>query len=1074
MRSRRAFLSREGWVVFSVVAAGLATAALLSLSYYSTHLMTARYGPWVSAALRIKEEARASHLGLAETLLGGEYGDRAAVVERLERASALALALVEGGSRDGEPLAALDQPELRLAARDIHRRLTDLRGLGEGLAPPGVRDPAAEAGYHRAYTSLLARTDGLQGALEARMGVERERFHRTQALLLVLVVTATLTAAWLVRRDQRAWRTQAGALGDARREAGESRARYLQSMEETPLLVCSFRPDGRITYANRACGEYVGAAPDDLLGRSFLDLLPRGARDAVRAGLAGTRREAPTWSHEHRLVSADGRVRWQRWTHHARFEAGEAPVGFHAYGEDVTAAREAQDEERFRLAFQRLATTISARLLGSGQEEFDALVESALRQLGELFGVDRAYLFLFSADRRTIDNTHEWCAPGVEAEIATNQGLRCADFAYVLGRINRFQVVQVPDVAALPEAHARERDEFLRQGIRSLIALPVVGPQRVLWGLLGFDAVRRPFTWPEEQVDMLRILADVLGAALSRRQVVAALRESSDRYRAVVDSARDGYLVVDAEGRVVEVNDAYCRMSGYSRAELLAQTVHDLEARQEAAETERRMAEIAAAGSALFESRHRRRDGSSWPVEVSVSHAAVEGGCYFAFVRDIHQRQLAQRLAELRNDMGEAAPQMDANTLMQTALDAAEDLTASQIGFFHFVHPDQETLSLQVWSTRTLRELCFAQGEGLHYPVSQAGVWVDCVHQRAPVIHNDYAALEHKKGMPEGHAPVTRLATVPVFREGAITAVMGVGNKATDYTHQDVEALSRVADMAFDFVERRRAQQEVEFRAYHDPSQGCPTGSCCSTASTRPWPRVGARGTCWRCATWTWTTSSRSTTPRATTWGMPCWWRRPGAWPRSCARGTPWPASGGTSSSCCSRSWPTRSRARPSSAASWPGCASRSGSRAGRSGSRAAWASPSSPPTTATPTAWCATPTRPCTRPRPWTPGATASTTWSRTRPNGRAGTPSRRWTGPWPRASSCSTTSPGWTCAAAGWWGWRPCCAGSTRSAACARPGSSCTCWRARARRLPWGPGWCAPPWTSTPAGASRAWSCP
>jgi hypothetical protein len=53
-------------------------------------------------------------------------------------------------------------------------------------------------------------------------------------------------------------------------------------------------------------------------------------------------------------------------------------------------------------------------------------------------------------------------------------------------------------------------------------------------------------------------------------------------------------------------------------------------------------------------------------------------------------------------------------------------LVRSPIGFYHFVEVDQKILSLQHWSTRTLKEFCRADGKGRHYGIDQAGVWVDC------------------------------------------------------------------------------------------------------------------------------------------------------------------------------------------------------------------------------------------------------------------------------------------------------------------------------------------------------------
>jgi len=146
---------------------------------------------------------------------------------------------------------------------------------------------------------------------------------------------------------------------------------------------------------------------------------------------------------------------------------------------------------------------------------------------------------------------------------------------------------------------------------------------------------------------------------------------------------------------------------------------------------------------------------------------------------------------------------------MQQALDEIGLITHSPIGFYHFVKADQKTLSLQAWSTRTREEFCTAEGAGRHYSLDQAGVWVDCVYQRRPVIHNDYAALPHRQGMPPGHAEVRRELVVPTLRQGRIVSVLGVGNKPTAYDDQDVAVVSYVADIVWTLVERKRAQEAL-------------------------------------------------------------------------------------------------------------------------------------------------------------------------------------------------------------------------------------------------------------------------
>jgi PAS domain S-box-containing protein len=171
------------------------------------------------------------------------------------------------------------------------------------------------------------------------------------------------------------------------------------------------------------------------------------------------------------------------------------------------------------------------------------------------------------------------------------------------------------------------------------------------------------------------------------------------------------------------------------------------------------------------------------------------------------QRRSVEELARTHLHLYEFAGAHSLQELLTETLDAAERLTESKIGFYHFLQADQRTLSLQAWSTRTAKEFCTAAGAGAHYDVERAGVWTDCVRERAPVIHNDYASLPHRKGLPDGHAPVIRELVVPILRDGLIVAILGVGNKDTDYTQDDVRMVADLANAAWEVAQRKRAEE---------------------------------------------------------------------------------------------------------------------------------------------------------------------------------------------------------------------------------------------------------------------------
>ena len=332
----------------------------------------------------------------------------------------------------------------------------------------------------------------------------------------------------------------------------------------------------------------------------------------------------------------------------------------------------------------------------------------------------------------------------------------------------------------------------------------------------GFDAILT-FSEHPDPISGEHFLYGFVQDITERKQMETALRCSEEQYRAVIETSPDGFWIVDRQGRLLEVNEAYARLSGYSRAELQTMTIADVEINENPAKTAARIEKIIGDGNDLFQTFHRAKSGRVWQAEVNVSYWPIAGGRFFAFIRDVNRRQRSEELLKVRLHLSEVAAHDSLDDLLRAALDTAERFTGSTISFFHFVDPNQEQVILQTWSTNTVKNMCTFAGKGQHYPISQAGVWADCIRQRRPIIHNDYASLPDKKGLPEGHAPILRELVVPVLREGdQSVALLGVGNKPEDYDEDDLEAVQQLAAMAMEVVERKWAEERIAHLAYHD------------------------------------------------------------------------------------------------------------------------------------------------------------------------------------------------------------------------------------------------------------------
>ena len=118
---------------------------------------------------------------------------------------------------------------------------------------------------------------------------------------------------------------------------------------------------------------------------------------------------------------------------------------------------------------------------------------------------------------------------------------------------------------------------------------------------------------------------------------------SEERHRTILQTAMDGIWLVDTRGHLIEVNDAYCRMSGYNAHELLKMRISDLDSCETDDEVAARMQGITATGKSRFITKHRRKNGTVFDVEISVQYREDGGGRVVAFLRDITDQIQAEK-----------------------------------------------------------------------------------------------------------------------------------------------------------------------------------------------------------------------------------------------------------------------------------------------------------------------------------------------------------------------------------------------------------------------------------------------
>jgi len=259
----------------------------------------------------------------------------------------------------------------------------------------------------------------------------------------------------------------------------------------------------------------------------------------------------------------------------------------------------------------------------------------------------------------------------------------------------------------------------------------------VLFGIVTALVVNRVARLTGSNID--RVSGDL-------RQAMKRLQESEEHHRTLLRTAMDGIWLIDGSGRILEVNDAYCRLSGYGEDELLRLTVADLEAMENAVEIAEHSRKIMAQGEDRFESRHRRKDGSLFDVEVSAQFRPGRKGQVFCFIRDITERKLGeQELKESRkqyHDLVEGTPDLITRVDLEGRLLFVNNAALGIFGLpleqclgrraFDFIHPEdrEDTMAaFQQWLAGS-GEICLHENR-------QMGV-DGRVHHMAWTIRREY------------------------------------------------------------------------------------------------------------------------------------------------------------------------------------------------------------------------------------------------------------------------------------------------------------------------------------------------
>ena len=449
---------------------------------------------------------------------------------------------------------------------------------------------------------------------------------------------------------------------------------------------------------------------------------------------------------------------------------------------DATERRQAQEALRHRVEFEKLIANISTRFVNLGPDEIDAGIEEALESIGRFVGAERCHVVLISEDGLSCRLTHEWSAPGIDLRKEVYPDFPAAAFPWWFGRLESGENVEFASTDDFPPEGVNERRLFERLGIPSAAFVPMTLKKKLV-GSVGCSSLTSERRWSGETIALLRIAGEIFVSALERSRTYRALRSSEERHRLLFERNLAGVYRNTLDGRMLECNDAMARMLGYdSKEEFLSYRAQDIYF--DPAERDTFISAIQEHGGAhSLEVCLRRKDGT--PVWLLESVHILGDGVLEGTVIDITDRKLAEtalRESEERYRlMAENSTDLISRTTDRGTFVYTSDAVRSLLGY-----EPTELIG------RSVFELVLDDD---HHIIRRATI-----------------------ALNEADAPRT-FSYRGRRKDGSLVWFETTSRALRD---EETGRIEEIVSVSRDISERRHAEEQIEYQAYHDALTALP------------------------------------------------------------------------------------------------------------------------------------------------------------------------------------------------------------------------------------------------------------
>ncbi|MDQ7814482.1 MAG: PAS domain S-box protein [Patescibacteria group bacterium] len=305
------------------------------------------------------------------------------------------------------------------------------------------------------------------------------------------------------------------------------RDRATMYLDTASFLMVALDKDANIELINNHGAAMLDYQPEELIGKNWIDTcIPEKDRaeiwDVFRKIMGGDAVSREYF--ENYIVTRNNELKLCKFHNTVLRDEKLGISGILSSAEDVTEERREHDELVRRLGYENLLEDISRKAIKVDEDHLLSFLDDALKHIGPVMDVSRAYIFRYDLQNDTSDDLVEWVAEGIRPQIQRLQNVSASAFPWFNETLKSGQVVNVPDVEAM--VHKKEQLLLKSIQVKSILMVPLITSGGI-WGFIGFDHCLKAHVWSRNDVDLLFTLARTLTSVIERIEAEKHIKQLS-------------------------------------------------------------------------------------------------------------------------------------------------------------------------------------------------------------------------------------------------------------------------------------------------------------------------------------------------------------------------------------------------------------------------------------------------------------------------------------------------------------------------------------------------------------------